>query len=1233
MGGAAVILRWSTRIQPEYAYQATVACDGEGRFVFAGLPIGMGEARIAAHVPGKPLATVAEGVPVDLARGAALPPTVVEPRSLLRVSFRVPAGLPPAEGALTVDREERWVPFAAGEALLTGIPAGSFGVKYHTEAYGGGVFFLALAEGAGKDTVIELGKPGWTEGKVVDARGSPVAGALYRAGNAFRGMASRTGPDGVFRLRRSGSGKALVQFRDPGFGDTALSLGREAAGQAIEVRLDPGAAPIVGQVRPIAGRPEACLVEASPLHARKAAPAGPRWPGGEVRRAAPGPDGRFVVRGLASETYRIRVECPGANLAEDTALPGAALRPILPGPARALEGRVVRKAGGAPVAAFVFRSLGLRPESPEAALQDGEPRADSLGRFTLSARHEGGTWVCASAPGLAAACRRVAAGDSAPALLELERGLVLGLRALAARASGDTVPLAGARVRVRRADCRAVTWTGETDSAASLSVQDLGPGEYAVEVRDGDRLPFRATADLVSDSVLTAVLREGSVLSGILLGADGRPPRGLRVLARPDWPSGPACPPGIVESPVGPDGSFRLAGLGNCPVTLGAAALRSRRTPFLPLWRADGLRPGGEPRSFSLPQARAWEITVLSGGLPLPVDAEVHILLPPASDSVPGEVLGHPVGRSDFRGTYTLTAYAGVRYVAVVSARGYRERADTVVIPPGGDPFETRLELPAWPGLRGRIVGPGPAVGMPGLRVRGPRGASAETDAEGRFRLDGLPPGPAALRVRDEAGRLLWAGLAGGGHEEEDIPLSDSLVGISGLAVDAEDRPVSGAAVTLRRREAGDEVERILSDHRGLFSLRLPAGAWLACPEDPALACTRVRSGAAEPARVRMAQGSRKITVAYKLSMPLPMTGGAALLGPAGPLFPAESRDGDLLPPVATFRGVPPGRHEIHAAGYRPAEGPAPAVLWWSSASVDGSSELGAPGPGVTVTARDPEGRPLRGVGIRFLPRGDDPAHPARRAGSTAGAWGEAEGWQPPAAVLSGTDAAGSLLCLGVRPGRYWIYASHPYHATAPLAFDLAKGSAESVSLTLAPGSVIRVKVTNQGRSVSGARVEVYDSLGNRAAPPAGGRDGDLMECGSFAPGRYRVAVAAPGLGRQARVAEVSPGVEANLEAALPASGWLEVVGEGLEDKVFYLKDADNRIVSLIRQAEAPPFGHDGRPGGSLLFHGIAPERYQLWMEGGRQGLGEVEVRPAALTVMDVGRLERARVALPARRG
>ena len=113
---------------------------------------------------------------------------------------------------------------------------------------------------------------------------------------------------------------------------------------------------------------------------------------------------------------------------------------------------------------------------------------------------------------------------------------------------------------------------------------------------------------------------------------------------------------------------------------------------------------------------------------------------------------------------------------------------------------------------------------------------------------------------------------------------------------------------------------------------------------------------------------------------------------------------------------------------------------------------------------------------------------------------------------------------------------------------------------------------------------------------------------------------------------EVEAGKDVNLEFAPAVAGWLEVVGEGLEDKVFYLKAKDQQVTHLNRHPEAAPLGADGNPA-SALFSGIAPEKYQLWMEGGKQSLGEVEIKPGELEVLNVGRLEKLRVVLPSRRG
>ena len=697
-GGARVILRYATRLQPEYLRQEESVAGADGRFRFADLPPDARDVRVAAHVPGKPLATPSEGVGVDPAREAGPEAgslrLVLEPRGVLRIRFRVPAGLPPAEGAVAQDPDGGWIPFAASEALITGLPEGKSGIKYHSEAYGGGVLFVDLGAGRWKDTIVDLARPDWVEGRLLDERGSPVAGALYRAENAFRGMASRTGEDGVFRIRRARAGLQHVLFRDPRYRDTALALGRDAGRLPLQLRLDPGAPPIAGRVAAPAGPPGACLVVAHPAGARPSA-ARPAGSGSEARRAVPGPDGRFLLRGLEPETYRVRAECPGANLAEVLADPGASLPPLAPGPARELEVLVTARGGG-PLAFPSFKASGTRPESPEAALLQDPARGDSLGRVTLYPRFEGDNYLCASAPGFAPDCRLLASGDSLPARVELEPAFALTVRARAgALAPGQPgQPLPGARVRVRRSGSRESAWSGETDERGGFTAAGLGRGEYVVDVREGGRLPFRGAVDVAGDGILEASLEPGAVLEGTLLDADGRPARGLRILARPAWPSGPRCPESVAEAAVRADGGFRLAGLPDCPLTVGVAAVRSRQAPFLPLWRADGLLPGGAPAEIRLPRTRAWEISIVSGGLPLPVAAELHVLLPPPEAA--GEDLGHPLGRVAVRGTHTLKAFVGVRYVAVANAPGYRERADTVLIADGDEPHETRLELSAW---------------------------------------------------------------------------------------------------------------------------------------------------------------------------------------------------------------------------------------------------------------------------------------------------------------------------------------------------------------------------------------------------------------------------------------------------------------------------------------------------------------------------------------------------------
>ena len=115
--------------------------------------------------------------------------------------------------------------------------------------------------------------------------------------------------------------------------------------------------------------------------------------------------------------------------------------------------------------------------------------------------------------------------------------------------------------------------------------------------------------------------------------------------------------------------------------------------------------------------------------------------------------------------------------------------------------------------------------------------------------------------------------------------------------------------------------------------------------------------------------------------------------------------------------------------------------------------------------------------------------------------------------------------------------------------------------------------------------MEVFDTLGNLALPSGGGKwdwRGNY-EAGALAPGKYRVMAWAEGLARQARNVTVEAGKDVDLEFAPVEAGWLEVVGEGLEDKVFYLKDKNQQVTYLFQYPETAPLGADGSPASALF--------------------------------------------------
>lgn len=170
-----------------------------------------------------------------------------------------------------------------------------------------------------------------------------------------------------------------------------------------------------------------------------------------------------------------------------------------------------------------------------------------------------------------------------------------------------------------------------------------------------------------------------------------------------------------------------------------------------------------------------------------------------------------------------------------------------------------------------------------GLRVDlGGRGASATTDADGRFRFDGLVAGEHALNVHSVPGRLasgdaLWVEVEAEG--ERDVVLDVRARGMCqvSLQVDAGERPLAGAGITLvplhgqgsgMRLGSLDEDGRVTGSVRAAgearIGLRAPGGLEVRVAE-PILTLT---PGGQIDTTIRLNVGSVRIELSEDVVLP-----------------------------------------------------------------------------------------------------------------------------------------------------------------------------------------------------------------------------------------------------------------------------------------------------------------------------------------------------------------------------
>jgi RNA polymerase sigma-70 factor (ECF subfamily) len=407
------------------------------------------------------------------------------------------------------------------------------------------------------------------------------------------------------------------------------------------------------------------------------------------------------------------------------------------------------------------------------------------------------------------------------------------------RTNGKGVPGAQIWLKGDRLQAR-VERQAEADDDGRFSFEDLAAGGYVVGARSGKMVGFTRALRVAFAQALTDVevaVDTGRAIGGRVVMGDGKGVAQVLVTAGPTQP--PYDP--SVSATSGGDGRFTLVGLlpGEYRLVPSRAGYSSANDPLAQVGSrdVDGIR------------VEIMAATSVSGTV---VDEHDNVV---AGASVVARVQTSAARGSraiEERTTTDGTGHFGIE-ISAGKLRLVARSADGVIDwgpeDLGGEPKTVTLRL----GKAGSVSGsvrfddgkavPGVLVGvvaLPGAVLRpSVSNASTSTDADGKFRLGGLPKGNFTIAARrgfwnfnqDPQSRqevaLQW------GEDRTGLELLMRAGGkrISGRVVDADGKPVAGATVLASREGYGPPSRRetldgltsgdpwTTTDHEGAFAI------------------------------------------------------------------------------------------------------------------------------------------------------------------------------------------------------------------------------------------------------------------------------------------------------------------------------------------------------------------------------------------------------------------------------
>jgi len=719
-------------------------------------------------------------------------------------------------------------------------------------------------------------------GKVVDASGEPVAGAIVRARSAAsrgaKGMGkliaailestdgsfllesepARTDAAGVFRItalepvlqditameERRGRGES--HSVSPGKMDCVIALAR---GLAVAGRvLTPAGEPVAG-AQVALGEPETSLAL---LNEESLARAEIDVLGETTRRGTTGEDGRFRLSVFGRGDMELRVRAPRyLERVDPVRVDGSSvdLGDLALEEPFSIAG-VVLSPGGAPVEGA--RVSAREPGKPWAVAASDD--TDSRGRFALEGLAAEPYELEARAAGFPAARLAAVQSGGDPLEIRLEKGLAITGLVLDAR---NRTPVAGARISDTGGRAAAVI----TDETGRFDLVGAEGAPGALEVSHESYATWTGQAGPEPVEVL---LREARGIHGTVLGPDSKPLRNVRVALEvhgmppalrqvfQHFKTHLRIPPALSAE----DGSFFLrVNDWDEPCLVVASApgyARARIGPLDP--------PGARedwPRvdvRLGLGSCIEGEVSRSTAG-PLP---GARVLIRSALQSGPQakvilDMVPVPVGDCVFSaadGSFKIDRVEEGVYEVEVSAVGFA-RKTIASFPVGKGPARLDVVLDEGGSIEGKVVDPrgNPLRGielvalldngamdfgdarpereasMRRFDLAGGMGVgSTKSDADGKFLFERLPEGPFCIVARAPGFEPAAAGPLKPGERADLILLAEAR--LSGDVRDAETQlPVAGFGLKLSPAEASDDNRALESGDK--LTLDPVAGSFL----------------------------------------------------------------------------------------------------------------------------------------------------------------------------------------------------------------------------------------------------------------------------------------------------------------------------------------------------------------------------------------------------------------------